>query len=169
VLYHCSKCAHHQVRIKVMSKKTVFTRNWSRFLNNFPKYHMKILLGDFNVKVGRENTRIFKPTIGTESLHQDSNDNRVRMVNFGTSNNLIVNSTMFLHRNIRKYNLSSPDCKIHNQIDNILINRRWHWRILNVRSFRGADCDTDHYLLVAKVREKLSVSKELAQTFNLRD
>ena len=40
---------------------------------------MKILLGDFNAKVGREH--IFKPTIGNESLHQDSNDNGVRLVN----------------------------------------------------------------------------------------
>ena len=47
-----------------------------------PKYHMKILLGDFNAKVGREN--IFKPTIGQESLRQDSNDNGVRLVNFQT-------------------------------------------------------------------------------------
>jgi hypothetical protein len=31
-----------------------------------PKYHMRILLGDFNAKVGRED--IFKPTIGNESL-----------------------------------------------------------------------------------------------------
>jgi len=44
---------------------------------------MKILLGDFNAKVGREN--IFKPTIGNESLHQDSNNNGVRLVNFATS------------------------------------------------------------------------------------
>jgi hypothetical protein len=43
---------------------------------------MKILLGDFNAKVGREN--IFKTTIGQESLHQDSNDNGVRLVNFAT-------------------------------------------------------------------------------------
>jgi len=41
--------------------------------DHFPKYHMKMLLGDFNAKVGREN--ILKPTIGQESLHQDSNDN----------------------------------------------------------------------------------------------
>jgi hypothetical protein len=33
---------------------------------------MKMLLGDFNVKVGRE--EIFKPTIGNESLHEISND-----------------------------------------------------------------------------------------------
>ena len=44
---------------------------------------MKNLLGDFKVKVGREN--IFKPTIGNESLHQDSNDKGVRIVNFVTS------------------------------------------------------------------------------------
>jgi hypothetical protein len=41
---------------------------------------MKILLGNFNAKVWRGN--IFKPTIGNESLHQDSNDNDERPVNF---------------------------------------------------------------------------------------
>jgi hypothetical protein len=40
--------------------------------DNFLKYHMKILLGDFNSKVGRKD--IFKPTIGNESLHEISND-----------------------------------------------------------------------------------------------
>ena len=48
----------------------------------FPKYHTKILLGDFNVKARKEN--IFKPTIASESLHQYSNDNSVRIVNFAT-------------------------------------------------------------------------------------
>jgi len=58
---------------------------------------MKIILGDFNKKkVGREN--IFKPTIGNESVHQDSNDNGVRIVNFTTSKNLVVKTTMFPHR-----------------------------------------------------------------------
>jgi hypothetical protein len=44
-------------------------------INSLIKYHMKILLGDFNAKVGRED--IFKPTIGNESLHEISNDNGV--------------------------------------------------------------------------------------------
>ena len=43
---------------------------------------MKIILGDFNAKVGRQN--VFKPTIRNESLNQDSNDNGVRIVNFAT-------------------------------------------------------------------------------------
>jgi hypothetical protein len=92
--------------------------------------------------VGRED--IFKPTIANESLHQDSNDNRVRVVNFATSKNLVVKSTMFPHRNIHKYTWNSPDGKTHNQIEHILIDRRWHSSIFDVRSFRGADCDTDH-------------------------
>jgi len=52
-------------------------------MSYFPKYQMKMLLGDFNAKVGREN--IFRPTTGQEILHKDSNDNGVRLVNFATS------------------------------------------------------------------------------------
>jgi len=91
-----------------------------KVFDQFPKYHMKFLLGDFNAKVGRDN--IFKSTIGNESLRQDSNDNGVRIVNFATSKNLVVN--------------------------------------------RGVDCDTDHYLVVAKVSERLAVSKQITQKFD---
>jgi hypothetical protein len=43
--------------------------------DKLPKYHMEILLRDFNAKVGQED--IFKPTIGNESLHEISNDNGI--------------------------------------------------------------------------------------------
>ena len=71
--------------------------------NHFHRYHMKILLGDFNAKVWGQN--IFKPTTDNECLHQDSNDNGVRIVNFVSSKNLVVKSTMFPHRNIHKCHL----------------------------------------------------------------
>jgi endonuclease/exonuclease/phosphatase family metal-dependent hydrolase len=111
---------------------------------------MKILLGDFNAKVGRED--IFKPTIENESSHEISNDNGVRVVNFSTSKNLVLKSTMIPHRSIHKYTWTTPDRQAHNQIDHVFIDRRQHSSILNVRYFRGADCDTDHYLVVAKIR-----------------
>ena len=47
-----------------------------------------------------------------------------------------------------------------------MIDRRWYSSILDVRSFRGADCDTDHYLVVLIVRERLAVVKEAAQKFD---
>jgi hypothetical protein len=44
--------------------------------DKFPRYHMNILLGDFNAKVGMED--IFKQTIGNESLYEISNTNGAR-------------------------------------------------------------------------------------------
>jgi len=91
---------------------------------------MKILLGEFNAKVGKGN--IFKLTIGNESLHHDSYGSGARIVNFATSKNLAVKSTIFLHRHIHKYTWTSPDVKSHNQIDHVLINRKWHSSVLDV-------------------------------------
>jgi len=100
------------------------------------------------------------------SLHQDCNDNGFGIVKFAISKNLVVKSTMFLHPNIRKYTMISPDEKTHNQNDNILIDRRSHSSIPDVRIFRGADCDTDNYLVVTKVREGLPRSKQAALKFD---
>ena len=47
-----------------------------------------------------------------------------------------------------------------------MIDRRWCSSILDVQSFRGADCDTEHYLVVAEVRERLTVSKQAAHKFD---
>jgi hypothetical protein len=66
--------------------KDSFYEALERVFNKFPKYHMKMLLGSHNAKVGRED--ICKPTIGNDSLHEISNDNGVRVVNFATSKNL---------------------------------------------------------------------------------
>jgi hypothetical protein len=126
--------------------KDSFYQDLEQVSDQFPKYHMKILLGDFNAKVGRED--IFKPIIGNESLHEASNDNGLGAVNFATLKNLIVKSTTFPQRDIHKHTWTSPDGVTHNQIDHVLIDKRRHSNVLDVRSFRGADCDTDHCLVV---------------------
>jgi hypothetical protein len=74
---------------------------------------------------------------------------------------------MFPHCIIHKYTWKSPDGKTHNPIDNIIIDRQRHSNILDVRSYRAADCDTDHYLDVAKVRERLAVNKQRSQRFHI--
>jgi hypothetical protein len=58
-----------------------FYEELEQVFDKFLRYHMKMLL-DFNAKVSRED--IFKSTIGNESLHETSNDNGVRVVNFDT-------------------------------------------------------------------------------------
>jgi hypothetical protein len=111
---------HAPTEDKTDDVKDSFYEELERVFDKFPKYHMKILLGDFNSKVGRED--ILKPTIGNESLHEISNDNEVGLVNFATSKNLRVKSTMFPHRNIQKYTWKFPDGKTHNQNDHILVD-----------------------------------------------
>jgi endonuclease/exonuclease/phosphatase family metal-dependent hydrolase len=110
--------------------KDSFYEELEHVFEKFPKYHTKILLGDFNAKIGRE--ELFKPTLWNESLHEMSNDNVVRAVNFATSKNLTVRSTVFPHRNICKYSWTSPDGKTHNQIDHILIDRQRNLSVRNV-------------------------------------
>jgi hypothetical protein len=79
---------------------------------------------------------------------------------------------MFPCHNIHKFTWTY-DGKIHNQIDHILIGRRQYSSVLDVRSFRAADYDIVHCLVMAKVRERLAVSKQTRhtvhmETFNLK-
>jgi hypothetical protein len=121
---------HAPTEDKTDDVKDGFYEELERIFDKFPKWHMKIMLGDLNAKVGRED--IFKSTVGNESLHEISNDDEVRVVHFATSKNLIVKNTMFPHRNIHKYTWTSPDGNTHNQIDHILIDRRRHSNVLDV-------------------------------------
>jgi hypothetical protein len=100
-------------------------------------------------------------------LHDITNNNGVRVVNFATSRNLTVKSTVFPHRNIRKFTWTSPDGKTHNKIHHIFIDRRRHSNVLDVQSFRAADCDTDHYSAVAKFRERLAVCKQITHMVHM--
>jgi exonuclease III len=62
--------------------KDSFCEELEQVFHHFRTYQLKILLGDFNAKVGRED--IFRPTIGNENLHQDSNDKISGIINFAT-------------------------------------------------------------------------------------
>ncbi|PSN46866.1 hypothetical protein C0J52_13676 [Blattella germanica] len=134
------------------------------FYEELSRCHMKIVLGDFNAKVGRED--IFRPTIGKYSLHEDSNDNGVRLVTFATSKNLIVKSTTFQHKDIHKYTWTSPDGETRNQIDHVLVDKGRH--------IRGLDCNSDHHLVRLKIRERLALTrgtdtKDDSQKFELKN
>jgi hypothetical protein len=111
--------------------------------------------------VGRED--IFKPTTGSESLHEISNDDGIRVVNFATSKNLTVESTMFPRCNIHKFTWTSPDGKTHNQFDYILIDRRRHSVVLDVRSFSAADCDACYHSV-----QNLLSSRLLSKNITIR-
>jgi hypothetical protein len=77
----------------MIHSKDSFREELEQVLIHFTKYHMKILLRDFNAKLGRED--ICKLTIGNETLQGNSNVNGVRIVNIAASKNLVAKSMMF--------------------------------------------------------------------------
>jgi hypothetical protein len=111
---------HGPTEDKIDDMKDRLHEKLEHVFDNFPKYCMKIMLGDLSARIGRKD--IFKPPIRNESLHESSDNNAIRIVNFATSKNLTIKSIMFLHRNIHKFTWTSPDGKTDTQIDRILMD-----------------------------------------------
>ena len=114
---------------------------------------VKIVLGDFNAKIGKE--ALYRAVAGAHSLHEITNNNGMKLINFAIGKGLFIKSTMFPRKEIHKYTWISPDGKHKNQIDHVLVNGRFKNGITNVRTLRGADSDSDHLLVGFWIRVKL--------------
>ena len=64
-------------------------------------------------------------------------------------------STQFQHKQIHKGTWRSPDYNIINQIDHVLVNQNKKEAIEDVRSLRGPNIDSDHFLLKTTLKQKL--------------
>ena len=80
---------------------------------------------------------------------------RAKANRFGQENALVIANTLFQQHNRRLYTWISPDGQHRNQIDYILCSQRWRCSIQSAKARLGADCGTDHELLIAKFRLKL--------------
>jgi hypothetical protein len=120
---------------------------------------IKIILGDFNAKICKE--QLFKPIIGMHSKHEESSENGLRAIDFAAGKNMCISSTFFPHKTIHKETWISPDGKTKNQIDHVMIDSRHATDISDVRSFRGADCNTDRFLVRATVKQRIAIGKKM--------
>jgi hypothetical protein len=73
------------------------------------------------------------------------------------SNRIIISSIYFQKKDIYKQTWISPDVAIKNQIDHVMTDNKHRSWFSNVKSHREADANTDHYLVVATLIEKLSI------------
>jgi len=132
--------------------RNAFTINLIRHIKEF-QHDTKIIIGDFKAKIGRE---VFRPVIGNCSLHETSNENGIRETDFATNNSMIIKSTYIPHINIHKETWQTPDKRPNNQRDHILADGRNQSSNMDIRRWRGADCDTNHHLIQIKHRQKIS-------------
>ncbi|XP_045496887.1 craniofacial development protein 2-like [Colias croceus] len=139
------------------SQKDLFYEDLELVYDQIADYDVKIVVGDLNAQVGREDT--FIPTIGKYSKHQHTNDNGLRLISFAASKSMLVKSTMFDHKDIHKGTWKSPDGTTVNQIDHVLVDSRHGSNLEDVRTYRGADCDSDHFLLLIKIKAKIRIQR----------
>jgi hypothetical protein len=115
---------HAPTEDKANDTKHRLCEELERVFHQLSKYHMKILLGDFNARRGRE--IFFKLIIGNEVLHDINNYNGVTAVNFTTFKNLIAKTT-FPYRNFHKFTYTyNLEGKTYTKIAHSLIDRRQH-------------------------------------------
>ena len=78
-----------------------------------------------------------------------------RLTEFCQENSLVIANTLFQQHKRRLYSWTSPDGQYRNQIDYIHCSQRWRSSIQSAKTRPGADCGSDHELLIAKFRRKL--------------
>ena len=89
----------------------------------------------------------------------ERNERGIRLVYFAISHHLAIKNTMFEKHPRRLYTWTSPDGVTKNQIDYLLIDKRWGSAIQHITTKPSVDCDTDHELLVAPFMVRLKCKK----------
>ena len=109
------------------------------------------IIGDWNAKVGSQET----PGVTCKFGLGIWNETGQRLIAFCQENALVIANTLFQQHKRRLYTWTSPDGQHRNQIDYILCSQRWRSSIQSAKTRLGADCGSDHELLIAKFRCKL--------------
>ncbi|XP_072025376.1 craniofacial development protein 2-like [Amphiura filiformis] len=125
-------------------------------LDSIPKRDLLIVLGDWNAKIGKsseESDIVGKHGLGTRNERGDI------LYDFCAINNLVIGNTLFEHHPRRLWTWSSPGDRTRNQIDYIMVQKRWRSTLQNVRTRPSADCGSDHQLLVVKLKLRLKAKK----------
>ena len=122
-------------------------------LTKTDKKDILILTGDWNAKVGNDNTD-WKSAMGRYG-YGDRNERGERLLEFATIHNLYICNTRFQQKSNRKWTWASPDGIHRNMIDLILIQQRWKTSVINCRTFQSADIGSDHSLVLCNIKLRL--------------
>ena len=118
-------------------------------------------MGDWNAKVGSQET---PGVIGKFGLGI-RNEAGQRLIEFCQENTLVIANSLFQQHKRRLYTWTSQDGRHRNQIDYILCSQKWRSSIQSTKTRPGADCGSDHELLIAKFRLKLKKVVKTTRTF----
>ena len=126
--------------------------------DNCHKSDVKVIMGDLNAKVGKYQDSSEQGLIGKHGLGE-RNQRGQHLIDFCIENELVVTNTTFQNHPRRLYTWTSPDGNTKNQIDYIMIEKRWRTSVLACKTLPSADCGSDHELLMSVLKLRLKLKK----------
>ena len=118
------------------------------FLELTPKKDVLFVIGDWNAKLGSQET----PGVTGKFGLGVQNEAGQKLTEFCQEKSPVIENTLFQQHKRRLYTWTPPDGQYQNQIDYILCSQRWRSSIQSAKTRLGADCGSDHELLIAKFR-----------------
>ena len=128
-----------------------FCEDLQDLLKLTPKKDVLFIIGDWNAKVGSQET----PGVTGKFGLGVQNKAGQRLTEFCQENTLVIANTLFQQHKRRLYMWTSPDGQHRNHTDYILCSQRGISSIESAKTRPGADCGSDHEFLIAKFRFKL--------------
>ena len=111
-----------------------FYEDLQDFVERTPQKDVLFIIGDWNAKVGSQET----PGVTGKFGLGVQNEAGQRIRQFCQENALVIINTLFQQHNRRLYTWTSPDCQHRNQIDYILCSQRWRISIQSAKTRLGA-------------------------------
>ena len=106
--------------------------------------------------------------MGQHTIHDETSENGLILCQFVEANELIISSTCFEHKHIYNGTWNDPAGSTVNQIEHVLINKRRATIVEDMKTMRGANCNSDHSLVRTIIRHKISHIYQKKQKYKLR-
>ena len=126
-----------------------------------PKKDVRFIIEDWDAKVGSQET----PGVTGKFGLGVQNEAGQRLIEFCQENTPVIAKTLFQQHKRRLYTWTSPDGQYQNQINYIICRWRWRSFIHSAKTRPGANCGSDHELIIAKFRLKLKKVQKTTRSF----
>ena len=132
---------------------SMFLEELQNTLDAVPWNDILLLLGDFNARVGVQDSddSLWSNVIGGHGLDERNlaGEEFLQVCEF---NQLLIMNTWFQKKQIHYGTWTHPATKLCHMIDFIVMQQSQHMCCIDVQVMRGANCWTDHYLVRARLR-----------------
>lgn len=140
-----------------------FYQSLQSVVEQVPARDMLLIMGDLNARVGNDTTA-WRGTLGRFGLAEQK-ENGVKLLDFCALDGLVVTNTLFQHRACHQHTWFHPaeSSRAGHMLDYVLLSQRFKSSILDTRVYRKTHLQSDHRLVISKVRLKLKAKRRRVQ------